>query len=91
MLKVNMPIYDLECKECGTVDEFLSPMMHSCFGDHIRRCRNCGSTNLERLYTGSPIIKMGGYPRWVDKVDDYQKRQEDRGITPTLPHPSQIL
>ncbi len=77
------PVFNLKCKECGEVKEYII------LNGKEPSCEKCGSTNLERLF--STFTFRMKYPMWVDKVDDYQKRQEDRGIEPTLPHPSEVL
>ena len=78
-----MPIYDVRCKTCGAVEERYSPDR-----GQILRCGSC-SGETERLFTGTFRVKIG-YPAWVDRIDDYQKRQVDRGEMPTLPHPAEV-
>jgi putative FmdB family regulatory protein len=68
-----MPVFDFHCKDCRHLQEKLirSPNPRI-------TCESCGSVNMERLYTIDYFnIKMG-YPLWVDRVDDHQKRQVDK-------------
>ena len=78
-----MPLYDVRCPRCGTVEE-----RHTQQADAKLDCRNCGG-ETERLFTGSFRLKTG-YPAWVDRIDERQKRQADRGETPSLPHPAEV-
>ena len=48
-----MPIYDYECKQCGTISELL--VRHP---DSDLRCPECGSIDMERLISASYAIKM---------------------------------
>jgi len=49
-----MPIYEFKCEECGKVSElFLRSTNHQ-----STRCPECGSENLERLFSASYMIKM---------------------------------
>ncbi len=49
-----MPIYDFRCRECGKVSEiFLRD------SSQVARCLDCGSSNMERLFSASYMIKMG--------------------------------
>ena len=73
-----MPLYEFVCKECGKPFELLA------WDAYPKSCPHCGSLDTERkLSTFS--FKTVGYPHWVDKVDDYQKKQADAGQEPTLP------
>ncbi len=47
-----MPIYEFRCKQCSTVNEFLSKM-----GDTGKTlaCRSCGSKNLEKMLSVTSI------------------------------------
>lgn len=77
-----MPIFEFECGNCGNVFELIvlpgKAVNHPCI------CPKCESPNTERKYSTFGF-KIKGYPGWVDKIDDYQKRQADRGETPTMP------
>ena len=78
-----MPLFDLKCRECGVIEEHYvsSP-------DKVIYCR-CGGI-MDRLFSGSFLLKMK-YPLWVDRLDEHQKRQEERGEKITVPHPSKII
>ena len=47
-----MPIYDCKCRECGRVSEIL---LHNAV--QVAHCPNCGSDNMERLFSASYMIK----------------------------------
>lgn len=49
-----MPIYDFRCQECGKVSEF---MLLSSTDSRILTCSGCGSQSLERLISGSRVLK----------------------------------
>ena len=78
-----MPLYDCECKKCGITEEHYvsSP-------DKVIICR-CGGI-MDKLFSGSVLIREK-YPLWVDRFENHQKRQEDRGEQITIPHPSEII
>lgn len=78
------PLFDYKCKKCGEVEEryVSSP-------DKVINCNKCGG-EVDKLFTGSYRIKVK-YPLWVDRFDDSQKRQVERGEKPTVPHPKEIL
>lgn len=79
-----MPIFEFNCTDCGQSFEVLIRN-----GDSSN-CPKCHSRNTQkRMSTFS--FKFVGYPGFVDRIDDLQKRQVDRGEKPTLPHPSQVL
>ena len=50
-----MPIYDFKCLECGKVSEIF---LRSADGQ-ATCCPDCGSENLERLVSGSYMIRAG--------------------------------
>ena len=79
-----MPIFDFDCEVCGTRFEKL-----------IRNgrppiCPECHSVRIQKRM-GTFSYKSVGYPEFVDRIDEHQKRQVDRGEQPTLPHPSQVM
>ena len=79
-----MPLYEFDCEDCGVRFEVL-----------IRNnkppiCPECHSTRVQRRLSAFSF-KFAGYPQFVDRIDDLQKRQVDRGEKPTLPHPRQVL
>jgi len=45
---------------------------------------------MEKLFSAPRLIKVK-YPLWVDRLEDRQKRQEEKGEEVTLPHPKEIL
>jgi len=49
-----MPIYEFKCRECDKVSEVL---FRSTDG-RAARCPDCGSENMEKLISGSHMIKM---------------------------------
>ena len=77
------PLYEYECS-CGNRFEVLAYDLED------KPCPECG-TLAKKLVSRLAHIKLKGYPRFVDRIDDYQKRQVDRGETPTMPHPSEVL
>jgi len=50
-----VPIYDFKCRECGVVSEVF--LRSEC--GRANSCPSCGSPNLERLFSGSCMVKMG--------------------------------
>lgn len=78
-----MPLFDMECLSCREITEVLR--MTPC----PIVCPKCGSPT-KRLFTRGQVRIIIGYPLWVDRIDYRQKKQEDRGITPTLPHYSEV-
>ena len=78
-----MPIYEYEC-ECGNVFEKLAYDLRN------KPCPECGTT-AERIISRTHSRFKEGYPKFVDKIDDHQKRQVDRGEMPTLPPPRLVL
>ncbi len=79
-----MPLYDFSCPKCGQKQELF---VRSYKID--RATCKCGGI-MFRLPPRIGRIKMG-YPIFVDRIDDIQKRQEDRGEKVTLPHPKEVL
>jgi len=43
-----MPLYEYKCQDCGCVSEFLQGVVQD---EETPVCRNCGSTNLVRLFS----------------------------------------
>ena len=79
-----MPLFDFRCGKCHVTEEHYVSSF-----DNTVDCPSCGDA-MEKLFSGSFRIKEK-YPLWVDRFDDYQKRQEERGVRPTVPHPKDIL
>jgi putative FmdB family regulatory protein len=83
-----MPIYDFVCKKCGAQREVVAQM-----GDEGPRC--CG-TVMRRAY-GPVVIRdsrsLTGKRNelFINRIDEINKRQADRGERLTLPHPSEVL
>ena len=50
-----MPIYDFKCKKCGKVSEVF---VRSADSQDVS-CPDCGSSNLERLFSSSYLVKTG--------------------------------
>ena len=80
-----MPLYEYYCGDCGQEWEVLKLGT----GEDAVICHDCRSTNVKRK-PSTYRFKFAA-PMWVEKVGDYQKRQEDRGVTPTLPNPREIM
>lgn len=80
-----MPIYDYLCEDCGVKQEVLVLSRNAEI-----KCKYCDSASMKRLYTVSNIIWSFKYPGWVNKMDDFQKRQVDRGEQPTVPSMKEI-
>ncbi len=79
-----MAIYEYEC-ECGNAFELLAYDLRD------KPCPECG-TIAKRIMSLPAYFKIiWGYPSFVDKIDDHQKRQADKGEKPTLPSPSKVL
>jgi putative FmdB family regulatory protein len=77
-----MPLYPYRCEKCGTIMEVLRPMKHE-------KPECCGGLMTRLFNTDNLIIKMG-YPGWIDKIDDINKAQEQRGERLRLPHPKTV-
>ena len=81
-----MPTFDFRCRDCEKVAE---KVVHS---PNLQiSCEFCGSVNMERLYTMGHFGIRTGYPLWVDRVDDHQKRQVYKGKEPTIPAAKSVL
>ena len=48
-----MPVFDIYCLDCNENHEVISEF-------HSLKCPNCGSTNVRRRWTGSPMFRMKG-------------------------------
>ena len=79
-----MPLFDLECRECGIIEERYVSSPDA----QVMKCK-CGGI-MDKLFSGKILVKIK-HPLWVDRLDDHQKRQEERGETITVPHPSKVL
>ena len=79
-----MPLYTIDCKDCGINFERILKW------DEDSKCPECQSEKTKKRM-GAFTFKFVGYPSFVDRIDDHQKRQVDRGEQPTLPHPSQVM
>ena len=78
-----MPIFDFRCQECGSVQERYvhtpgTPVNCACGG------------RTTKLLSGSFSVREK-YPLWVDRIDEHQKRQVDRGEQPTTPPAREVL
>ncbi len=79
-----MPLFEFDCKDCGVRFERIIKN-----GEKLK-CPNCQSERTQKQMS-TFSFKFVGYPSFVDRIDDHQKRQVDKGEKPTLPHPSQVL
>lgn len=83
-----MPLYDFICDTCGKSTELLLPIQHdtpSCCGLSMRQV-------YKGFYKGNRFLfSKKGYPRWVDRIEDIHKAQEERGERLRFVHPSEIL
>ena len=82
-----MPIYDYSCGDCGQEFEVITLRP----GVDAVTCRDCHSKNVKKEQSIFGFKFKEGYPNWVNKMDDYQKRQKDKGVAPTLPQPSEVM
>lgn len=48
-----MPIYEYRCNQCGEVSEILTGIGSD---SDLPLCKNCGSTNLEKLMSASSFV-----------------------------------
>ena len=79
-----MPICDVDCEDCGVrIEKLIRNSGNS-------ECPECHSVRTQKRM-GTFSYKSVGYPSFVDRIADLQKRQVDRGEQPTLPHPSQVM
>ena len=53
-----MPIFEYRCARCGAVSEFLEGVVS---GGTERRCRSCGSVDLERIFSVSNVSSGGHF------------------------------
>lgn len=49
-----MPIFEYQCKQCGTTSEFLIGISQE---KTKIKCRKCGSTDLEKIFSKTVIAK----------------------------------
>ncbi len=49
-----MPLYEYQCKKCGTTSEFLVGVGQE---QTEIKCRKCGSTELEKIFSKTVIAK----------------------------------
>ena len=77
-----MPTYEYECEKCGRFE-----MLAYDIKDKL--CPQCGTLAKRKL--SSFTFKFKGYPKFIDRIDDYHKRQVDKGEIPTMPHPQEVL
>ena len=52
-----MPIYEYRCSNCGATSEFLVGIGSK---DNPLHCRQCGSSQLEKMISVSHSLKSGG-------------------------------
>ena len=75
-----MPLYQFKCRKCPNELE----MIRWTFPDPPMCCGE-----LMALQFGTPAIRMG-YPLWVDRMDDIQRRETQNGGRMRLPHPKEV-
>ena len=51
-----MPIFEYKCKDCGKISNFLEGVGQ---GDIEKKCKHCGSENLEKIFS-SINVSSGG-------------------------------
>ena len=51
-----MPIYEYRCKKCGKKNDFLEGVGR---GETERKCKYCGSKELERMLSVSNVLSGG--------------------------------
>ena len=78
-----MPVFDFVCPTCGRVEEFYLKSSSSAPPE----C--CGNTMQRKWSINNYVVKMG-YPGWIDKIDDIQRRETDNGGRFRMPHPKEV-
>jgi len=77
-----MPLYDYKCETCLTVKEVLA-------SNNIPP--TCCERPMRRIFSiDKQVVKMK-YPRWVDRMEDIHKAQEQRGERLRMVHPSEVM
>jgi len=77
-------IADYRCEICGETKEVLTPQgKPECCGHLMTRLYSRSNTK------GNTVIRMK-YPMWIDRLEDTQKAQNDRGEKRKLLYPSQL-
>lgn len=85
-----MPLYDYICDTCGKYTEVILPIQHNtptCCDSSMRRVYK----PFCRLATEGILFYGKNYPRWVDRMEDIHKAQEQRGERLRFVHPSEVL
>jgi putative FmdB family regulatory protein len=77
-----MPLYDYRCQHCGKTREIWGQMDHA--------TPVCCDEGMERVYQMRVLKIKSGYPLWIDRMEDIQKAQNDRGERRRLPHPKEV-
>ena len=80
-----MPLYDYICEKCSHQEE---RFQHS-YKIKTAPCSKCGGV-MHKQFPLIARVRMGP-SLFVNRIDELQKRQADKGETPTLPHPSKVL
>jgi putative FmdB family regulatory protein len=89
-----MPLYDVECVECGTVCEVYAQV-----NDRAVACRDCGAPT-ERVWQGRAPAAIGdslpGGARWIENLGDkpvfvesksqLNREMRDRGLQQYVRH-----
>lgn len=76
-------MFDFVCPACGQVKEVYLKNSASAHPE-------CCGHEMERKWSADNFIIKLGYPGWVDKIDDIQKRETEKGGRMRMPHPKEV-
>jgi len=82
-----MPIYEFICDKCGASREIVAqtPEKPTCCGGVMTRKYSAVVIRDSRSLTGKRN------ERFINRIDELNKKQADRGERLRLPHPSEVL
>ena len=80
-----MPIYEFVCDRCNS--KFEEIILGA---EHPQPCPACRGGTRKVMSLPRSARFAGWYPRWVDKLEDHQKRQKSEGKEVTMPPISEI-